>query len=592
MEEERLASPSQPAPVWELVVCLLLGLVVLAGSQVPAVWGFWAQRRGLHPDLVFNGAPPTYTDEAATYWSWMRQARDGHFFLTDLYTPEDHPRNYVNLLWWSLGSVCRLTGWSLVAVYSGARVLLGAALMVLLFRLAKRLFPRPGERLACFLVLLLAGGWEGFFRFLGPLPGVPRLGSPAWWMPEISTFFSLMLFPHFLAGFVCMVAVTLALIRGWSPEPLPAARRVRSSVGAGLGLALLTFFHPYDAVSLMGALWTAPLLFGLRDRRWSFQEWKQPLITSAVWLPSFLYNFAVFTANPAMRAWDQQNLMPTPVPKRLIICLGAGLLLSFLALLLPRRLSRAHLVMAAWLLSTLVIIHLPLRFQRRMMGGIQFPLAALGVAGVACVVVPLLQALIRFGGRRAEIPDTAGGICLALVALMTPAWCATPVYLLRDEWANVRSAVYPAWLLQEEVAALRFLEARGVPDSRVLASYEMGNWVPPYTGLRCVLGHYALSIDSEGKKRDIEKFFSAGAEADAWRREALGRWKVSYILSTPHERALGAFNPSTRPWLREVFAAGNDPARAVRVYESHPPPVTTLGLTAVSVPYPLSIPSL
>src|SRR5881396_1207206 len=42
--------------------------------------------------------------------------------------------------------------------------------------------------------------------------------------------------------------------------------------------------------------------------------------------------------------------------------------LSFLALLAPRKLSRAHLVMAAWLLSTLVIIHLPLRFQRRMMG--------------------------------------------------------------------------------------------------------------------------------------------------------------------------------------------------------------------------------
>ena len=576
MEGERqdpLPPASGSVPLWELVACLLLGLVVLAGSQVPTVWGLWAQKRALYSDRVFNGAPATYADEAATYWSWMRQARDGRFLLTDLYTPEDHPRNYVNVLWWGLGFVCRLTGRSLVAVYSGARVLLGAALMVLLFRLARRLFARPGERLACFLVLLLAGGWEGLFRLLGPLPGVPRLGSPAWWMPEISTFFSLMLFPHFLAGFVCMVAGALAMIHGWSPEVLPARRRVWPSVGAGLALALLTFFHPYDAVSLLGALWTAPLLFGVRDGRWPWPEWKQSLIASAVWLPSFLYNLAVFTANPAMRAWDQQNLMPTPIPKKLIICLGAGLLLSFLALLVPRRLSRAHLVMAAWLLSTLVIIHLPLRFQRRMMGGIQFPIAALGVAGVAYVVVPLLQSLVRFGGRRAAISDKAGGISLAAVILMVPVWCATPLYLLGDEWATVRSGTYPAWLRKEEVAALRFLEEHATPDSRVLASYEMGNWVPPHTGLRCVLGHYALTIDSEGKKRDIEKFFAADTDADGWRREALERWKVSYVLSTPYERALGAFDPSTRPWLSEIFAAGDDPTRAVRIHAVRPRPV-------------------
>jgi len=200
----------------DLAIAALLGLIVLIASQAPTLWGFWAQKQALHPDLVFNGSAFTYADESATYWSWMRQARDGRFFLTDLYTTEDHPRNYVNLLWWGLGAICRLTGWSVVAVYSGSRVILGALLIALLFRLATRLFTTRGERLSCFIVLLLAGGWEGLFRTLGPLPGVPRLGSPAWWMPEISTFFSLMLFPHFLAGFICVVAGTLAMIAGWS----------------------------------------------------------------------------------------------------------------------------------------------------------------------------------------------------------------------------------------------------------------------------------------------------------------------------------------------------------------------------------------
>jgi len=339
-----------------------------------------------------------------------------------------------------------------------------------------------------------------------------------------------------------------------------------------VALALLTFFHPYDAVPIMGALWTAPVLFGLLERRWPVPEWKQSLIASTVWFPSLLYNFAVFTSNPAMRAWDEQNLMPTPIVKRLILCLGAGLVLSFLALLAHRKLDRAHLVMAAWLLSTLVIIHLPLRFQRRMMGGIQFPLAALGVAGVAYVVVPLLQRVMRSGKRLPWTRTTAGAACLAVVALMAPVWCATPVYLVLDEWASVRSGTYPAWLRRDEVAALRYLEEHAPRGSRVLSAYEIGNWVPPYTGLHCVLGHYALTIQSDWKKRDLVRFFSEGTEADDWRRETLAHWRVGYVLYTEYERALGGFDPSTRPWLGEVFATGDDPARAVRVYAVRPAP--------------------
>jgi len=548
------------------VAALALGVVVLTASQLPVAWGFRAQREGLRPDRVFNGAPPTYADEAATYWSWMRQAREGRFFLTDQLTPEEHPRNYVNLLWWILGSISRLTGWSLVAVYSGARVILGAALLALLYRLARVLFSRPGERLACFLILVLSGGWEGLFRFLGPLPGVPRLNSPSWWMPEISTFFSLMLFPHFLAGFLCILGGTLAMIHAWTTDPIPAARRRWSAVGAGLALALLTFFHPYDAVTLMGTLWSAPLLFALVERRSPVPQWRQSLIATLVWIPALLYNVAVFTANPAMRAWDLQNLMNTPIVKKLIICLGVGLVLSAFALLAPRRLNRPQMVMAAWLLSTLVIIHLPIRFQRRMVGGIQFPMAALGVAGVVNVGIPWLWKRLRLGRGRAEIGDRTGWAGLAAVLLIAPVWCATPLYLLRNEMKAVRSGDYPAWLLKEEAAALRFLESHAPPDSRVLASYEMGNWVPAYAGVRCVLGHYALTMDAEGKKRDVQKFFSAGVEADDWRRDVLRRWKVSFLLVSQYERALGGFDPSTRDWLSEVFVAGEDPARSARVF--------------------------
>src|SRR6185503_19498657 len=112
-------------------------------------------------------------------------------------------------------------------------------------------------------------------------------------------------------------------------------------------------------------------------------------------------------------------------------------ILAALALFAFRHLSRAHLVMLAWLLSTLVIIHLPLRFQRRTIGGIQFPLAATAMAGLVYVVLPplvtrtrrlLRDASDRVGLGVAALRAAAGlGLgTLAFTFMLAPLEAATP----------------------------------------------------------------------------------------------------------------------------------------------------------------------
>ena len=554
----------------EVLVVTLLGLALLFCSQLPFLWALRADQHGEYPGSVFTGAPPTYADEAATYWSWMRQARDGHFFMLDLYTTEEQPRNYLNILWWSLGTVSRLTGWSVVAVYTGARVLFGGVLIVLLYRLSGRLFMLPGQRLACIASLLIAGGWEGLFRFLGPLPGVPRLGSPAWWTPGISTFFPLMVFPHILAARIAMVGFILLMMRAWPLDATPSTRRTGVSAAAGAVLSGLTFFHPYEVVPLIGTIWISPVLFGISEGRWSRREWHPPLVVSLVWLPAFIYNVIVFRTNPVMRAWDLQNLMPTPDWKKLVIALGISLILSVVALLALRRWGRPLLLMLAWAVSIMVCVHLPLRFQYRTIGGINMPLASLAAAALALVAAPRLAGLRRFLGGEGDPVDRHGWRCLILAALIAPVWFATPFYLLRDEWANIRRVTYPAWLKAEEVEGLAYLEKSTPPQSTILASYEMGNWIPPYTGRRCVLGHYALTVDAKLKGEQIKRFFSAGPEDDPWRREILRRWNVGYLLYGSFERRLGDFDPASRGWLEKVFATGTGPGGQLTIYSVVP----------------------
>ncbi len=543
----------------ERLAAAALALAVLAATQIPAVWGWRAQRLRHYPTQVFTGSLHTYADDAATYWAWMDQAREGRLAFTDRFTHEAHPRNYVNVLFFTLGTVSRLTGVDVVKVYSAARPVLGAILLFLLYLLAARLYTRPEERFVCFLFLVLSSGWEGIGTLVGPHVGIRHVSSAQWWTPELSTFFSLVLFPHFLAGFIAMVASLLLMMSAWSEEPKAMGTRVRLALGVGAVLFVLTFFHPYDVVALVGVVAGAPFLFALLGQGTLRRDLMLSAVALGVWLPALLYNYWLFTQNPAMRAWDLQNIMITPTPLGLLVCLGVGLPLALLSLLALRRMGRPALVLWVWLAVILVCIQLPVRFQRRMIGGVQFPLAGLAAAGLFLVVLPWL--LRAFPRPRARVP-----LALGLGLLMVPLQVSTPFYVCNAEWQRVRRVQYPAWLPAPLRASLGYLGGAPGAEAVVLASYDTGNYVPHYSGKRCVLGHYALTIDAGKRQEEIARFFSEEKADDAWRTAMLRTWDVRYLVLGPYERALGRFDPSRRPWLHLLHLEGAGTPDETAVY--------------------------
>jgi hypothetical protein len=550
----RLPAPARLA--WMLAAAM--GAVAILVAQFPHLQAWHANRVHYFPDKFYTGALTTSTEDTMTYWGWMQQAKSGRFFFEDLYTPEETPRNYVNLFFWLLGRLAHATGRSVQFVYAAARPIMGVAVLLLLWRLLGVVYSKSWERLACYLVAILPGGWEGLACYLERNHGWGHVTSPGWWIAEMNTFFSMMVFPHFLAGFALMLAAALLLLRAWSDEE----SWLRRAVEAGVALSALTFVHPYDTVTMLGVAWSAPAAFALVERRIPRREIAVTLVATAVWVPSLLYNWFLFRANPAMRAWDLQNLMHTPEWGRLAIAFGVSGILAVAALFGLKRMSRPQLVMAAWFVSTMILIQLPFRFQRRMLGGVQFPIAVLAVFTLSTWIVPMIARRVR-GGLTSE---ANGAPVLAAVLLLAPLQWLTPYYLLDIEKKSVRHVSFPSWILRTEADALAFLHERTPKDARVLSSYDMGNYVPVFTDRRCVLGHYGLTIDAEEKRKEIARFFAAGEADDAWRRELMARYGAAYVLWTAHERALGDWDPAAAPWLSEVYRAGEGDARAV-VYE-------------------------
>jgi len=343
------------------------------------------------------------------------------------------------------------------------------------------------------------------------------------------------------------------------------------AAAAGLVMTLLTFFHPYDVVPMIAAVWLGAAVVGAAGRRFPRRELETAAIATAVWLPALAYNAWIFAKNPAMRAWDVQNVMTTPEPSRLVIGLGMGGALAILALVRLREMSRPLLFMAAWFAAHLVLIHLPLRFQRRMIGGIQFPTAALATFALAIwCAPPLARALSRrptwVKWRRALGAAPVGATVLAIACAVFPLKAAGPRRIVQLEWAELRRVRYPAWVRDTEVAALRALDRIPAQGLTVFSSYEMGGLVPPWTGHKTYLGHYALTVDAQRKRGEIARFFSAGELDDVFRLDVLRRAGATHLLYGEHERALGGFDPATRPWLRETFRAEGG-AGAVVIYE-------------------------
>jgi len=212
-----------------------------------------------------------------------------------------------------------------------------------------------------------------------------------------------------------------------------------------------------------------------------------------------------------------------------------------------------------------------------MIGGIQFPIAALAAGFLFLFVVPWLAT--RFGRwrDRLPLPRKIGVGALAVGALLVPIQWATPYYVQGLEWRSLRWVKYPAWLDADLVTSLEFLRSLGPPESIVVSSYETGNYIPPYTGHRTVLGHYALTIDSKKRGEEIVRFYAGGPEDDSWRREMMKKWGAKYVIHGRHERDLGDFDPSARSWLRRLKVAGEGRDTETAVYALEAPEVPAAG---------------
>lgn len=523
--------------------------LVVAASTLPYLTGYLAQTE----DMRFGGAlldRMDYHSHLAKMWQGYR----GQWQYRLLFTPEGHQGVYLQTFYVALGHLARLYRLELPLAYQLARLACAFGMLLVLYRFIAQFLMSPETRRVAFLLATAASGLGWLTEAVAPTP--PGGVSPMdFWLLDGLTYLALLTSPHFCAAIGLLLAVFLLLLhRPAGPSLGQASLAVLASLALGC-------IHPY----LLLVVDMLPLLYwtveGLRTRQvaWAGLATVAAMLTAQA--PLLAYQAWVFGTQPVFAAWAAQNVTLSPgLP---VYLEGYGVLLTLGAIgtaVWARRGGDGLALPLLWLAWVAVLVYLPWNLQRRFLEGVPVPLGMLAGVGLAEGLIPRDRERRRIDwgwlARWATVVLTAasnlyltGGLVLATLG-------------------RAPSLFWPV----EVLAGVDWLGEHSGWQETVLAGPQVGGLIPARIGHRVVLGHPMETVDYEGKRVALARFFASDM-SDAERLALVREWGVCWLFYGPQEQALSDFDPATVSWLAPAFRTGPVAVYRVTLGEGR----TTLG---------------
>ncbi len=514
-------APTKEADTATTRRAVLLAAAALLCANLPYLLGLFGGPRG----ATFTGL--TYNqDDGAVYLAWIRQAADGHFFFTNHFTTETQRGLLVNLFFFLLGTIGRMTHLAAPVVYAGARVIFGGLLLWALWRLVVTLLADDRARMLAFALLCFASGF-GFGSDFAPRFAYEQPIDR--WQPEAITFLTLYYSPLFSSALALMAVFVASFYRaelsGKSRDLLPACV-------AGF---LLGNFHSYDILQLFAVACTYRVLTDIGARRLDLPGYGRLAVIGLAMLPTAGYQFwairneAVFNA----RVFATSTLSPSLV--WVLAGFGLPFLLTVAAPLLPgakRRFAPDALrLLLVWAVVAVVIAYTPVSFQRKLLMGAHLPLCIAGGATLAAVT----------GRLSGSLPALAA---LFAVLVTMP---SNLRFLTRDAAnlpRNLSGTQNRPYLLEGEADALHYLGTNAKPGEAVLVCPDttaqqygaaallpyLGVYVPVYSPATAYCAHWSETASFAEKLKEQTRFFRDATMDDERRAFLAANPTIRYVL--------------------------------------------------------------
>jgi len=413
------------------------------------------------------------------------------------------------------------------------------------------------------LVLLFTSGW-GFYGLLLDY-NIEILEYTAYLDfldPEAHLFYSMYLYPHFLAAIILNVLVYIFFLRYMETKKKKNIYLV-SSIAFILG-----FIHLYEIITIYTIL-TPFLLFKWWQTK-NFQHYIRNMIPFYIIsaLP-LMYHLWLMFVHESYGALGTTVLLSPPV----FSVLFAFGIFSFLSLfcivafvvtrsedakyVFPKHFNRlaqkhqdAWLFLIFWITFNFLLLYLPIPPQRRFIMGLQIPFVIPGSIALFYILVPYVTALIRFLKKPFARDDTRKnlsykvliGLWVVIFVLHLPSvlWVFHRDYaLLRDYQSPADNNPQYYYVSQKIYEGLEYVKKANLTGT-ILTNSFVGNWLPTLNANRVYQGHASQTLEREQKMRDYQKFINQTETAEE-KYAFLQKNNISYVVYVDEEVKAASF---------------------------------------------------
>jgi len=477
-----------------------------------------------------------------SYLAKMYQGWLGSWRFTLPYSPQSGEGAYLFLFYLALGHLSRVTGYSLHFVFHMMRLLGALILLIVLWNFYSQVSPtRIAARMA-FLFALFGSGLGWFVSFFGIL-------SADLWVAEGFPFLSAYANPHFPLGMSILI---------WVLTPRRESGQDRNSIFdkifglilviMGLLLANLLPFGIVLAVVILAvmSIWESwervnsknklpqDKQLGFLQLIYSTVNFRKLILLSVGGIPVLLYQVWVTQSDPMLAIWSAQNLTISPPIWDLLISFAPVLLFGIPgAWFVWRKGESAQRILIVWSIVGILLIYIPWGLQRRFLLGYMVPLA--GLAGLG------LDHLFSHQKR----------IKIAMLSVVIMMALPTNLLILVGGIGAIQSHESMFYLSKDEKISLDWLESNSPDDALVLASPQMGLFIPAYTGRRVLYGHPFETVNADVMEAKVEHFFQGMIKDN----EISTLSDVDYLFYGPREREYGGHLLGAG--MKVVFQFGN-----------------------------------
>ncbi len=456
---------------------ILISLVVFIESSIPYICAERNTPEGYH----FAGQVAYSTDQNM-YFSFISQARDGAFVLKNKLTATPHSPVFVNLEFWLVGFVQRLTGVSENMVYHVWRFMGVVLLAIGFYMLALVVLPNPKRKWAAFAAFLCTGGFGFVFALLS---GMHLIGFDATQTGIIDMRYGLLPFqqiitnPHFSFPHGLILIAYAYFI--WGEQ----YGKTKYYILSGILFNVIGLVRPYDIIPPI-IIFPLYILITNGSLTLNIKDTLRRIAPLLMIVPVFLYNVWLFKVHDIFKYWSLQGLNAGSLPSVPWHYLAYGIvgILAIVRLAQVKKypMGKQGIFVALWYGVTFVFIHL----------GKYFPAIGWSPQIGVYLAAPLTLAActVRFDDlfppkmvRYFVIPAIVLTIFVSNVSIM--------MYHTRKFTGNVETKTF--YTNSADMEALMWLKKNARVGDVVLATPPASQRIAKYTGASVVAAHYSVT---------------------------------------------------------------------------------------------------